>query len=78
MWSGKRNLTKRRILVSVNISAQEIFDACRSVGDDVEVNFDANEITIFWENFRLDVQPKDLGKALKVIKDAKALGARFE
>jgi hypothetical protein len=64
--------------VSIQAAAQEVFDACRAAHEELEVNFDANEITIYWENLRLDVQPKDLGKALKVIKDAKALGARFE
>jgi len=64
--------------VSIQAAAQEVFDACRAVDEELEVNFDANEITIYWENLRIDVQPKDLVKALKVIKDAKALGARFE
>ena len=59
-------------------SAREVFDACRAADEELEVNFDSGEITIYWENLRLDVQPEDLGKALKVIKDAKALGARFE
>lgn len=64
--------------MSIQAAAQEVFDACRSADEELEVNFDANEITIYWKNLRIDVQPKDLGKALKVIKDAKALGARFE
>ena len=61
-----------------NEAAKIVFEACKKVGDDLDVTFDANEITIYWENMRLDVQPKELSKALKVIKDAKALGARFE
>jgi hypothetical protein len=64
--------------MSIQAAAKEVFVACRAVGEELDVNFDANEITIYWENLRLDVQPKDLGKALKVIKDAKALGAWFE
>ena len=64
--------------MSIQTAAQEVFDACRAVDEELEVTFDANEITIYWENLRLDVQPKDLGRALKVIKDAKSLGARFE
>ncbi len=63
--------------MSIKDAAKEVFDACRAADENLEVNFDANEITIYWENLRLDVQPEDLGKALKVIKDAKALGARF-
>jgi len=64
--------------VSIKDAAKEVFEACRAVDEELEVTFDANEITIYWENLRLDVQPEDLGKALKVIKDAKSLGARFE
>lgn len=64
--------------VSIQVAAQEVFDACRAADEALEVNFDANKITIYWRNLRLDVQPKDLKKALKVIKDAKALGARFD
>ncbi len=64
--------------MSLKDAAKEVFEACRAVDEELEVNFDSEEITIYWENLRLDVQPEDLGKALKVIKDAKALGARFE
>lgn len=64
--------------MSIKAAAKEVFEACRAVDGELEVTFDANEITIYWENLRLDVQPEDLGKALKVIKNAKALGARFE
>mgnify|MGYP003561796105 CR=1 FL=1 len=64
--------------MNIQSAAQDVFDSCRVVDEKLEVVFDANEITIYWQNLRLDVQPKDLGKALKVIKDAKALGARFE
>lgn len=64
--------------MNVQEAAQKVFDACRAVGEELDVSFDANEITIYWGSLRLDIQPKDLGKALKVIKDAKALGARFE
>jgi len=64
--------------VSIKDAAREVFDACRAVDENLEVNFGGNEITIYWGNLRLDVQPEDLGKALKVIKDAKSLGASFE
>jgi hypothetical protein len=59
-------------------SAKEVHDAILAVGDDIEATFDNCEITFYWENMRIDVQAKDFDKALKVIKDAKALGARFE
>lgn len=64
--------------MALQAAAQEVLDACRTVDDELEVTFDADEITIYWENLRFDLQPKDLGKALKIIKDAKTLGARFE
>ena len=64
--------------MSIQAAAQEVFDQCRATDEELDVNFNTNEITIYWHNLRLDIQPKDLGKALKVIKDAKALGARFE
>lgn len=64
--------------MSIETAAQEILEACKAIDEELEVTFDASEITIYWWNMRLDVQPEDLKKALKIIKDAKALGARFE
>ena len=64
--------------MALQAAVQEVFDVCRTVDDELEVTFDADKITIYWKNLRFDLQPKDLGKALKIIKDAKALGARFE
>jgi tRNA threonylcarbamoyladenosine modification (KEOPS) complex Pcc1 subunit len=58
--------------------ARVIHEAILAAGDDVEVTFDKTEITFYWENLRIDVQAKDFDKALQVIKDAKALNARFE
>jgi len=62
----------------LTIEAQVIHDAILAAGDGVSVTFDELEITFYWENLRIDVQAKDFVKALQVIKDAKALNARFE
>ena len=55
-----------------------IHEAILAAGADVSVTFDELEITFYWQNLRIDVQAKDFDKALQVIKDAKALNARFE
>ena len=62
---------------TIQCSAREVFDACLAVSEDLEVNFESGKITIYWHTLRIDVQPEDFGKALKVIKDAVALGAQF-
>jgi len=56
-------------------SAQFVFDTCKELGDDLEVTFDSKEVTVFWENLRFDVVPADLEKVLRVIREAKKLGA---
>ena len=64
--------------MKLSIAAQQVFEACKAVDEGLEVNFASDEITIYWEQLRFDVPPKDLGKALNIIKSAKAMGARFE
>ncbi len=64
--------------VRLSEAAEIVFNACREVSEELSANFDAVEITLYWHNLRLDVPPEDFSKAIKLIKDAKALGARFE
>ena len=59
-------------------AVNEVFKRCNEVGDDIQVTFDNDEVTIYWENLRLVAHPNELGKALKLIADAKSLGAYFE
>jgi len=59
-------------------SAINVFEKVKSIGDGLEVTFDEDEITLYWHNLRLDVQPQELDRALKIITDCISLNARFE
>lgn len=59
-------------------AAEKLHTQCKEIDDHIEVTFTSEHITIYWQMLRMDVQPKDFDKALRVIKDANALEAYFE
>lgn len=61
----------------LNGNAKEIMIALKSVND-VEVTFGRGEITLYWENLRIDVKPKNFHTALSTISILQSLNARFE
>jgi hypothetical protein len=58
--------------------AQDLLDEIKKIDADIEITFDKNEITIYWENLRVDCDEKTISKALQSIKNLITLNAYFE
>lgn len=59
-------------------AATKILKSIQNIDKELSITFDAEEITLYWNNLRFDVQSEDINKALKIIKDMVDIGVRFE
>lgn len=59
-------------------SAKDITKVIKELDLEIDITFGLNDITLYWENIRIDFQPSSIDRVFDFLKDAKTLNVRFE
>jgi len=58
-------------------AAKTIFTKCAEFEHKIEITFDRDEITLYWQNVRIDCEPDKFEEALDALRRLESLGAYF-
>ena len=62
---------------TINENVKTLHKYIADVGGEMDVNFDGNEVEIYWENLRVKVEPSEFKSAVDAIKTLIKLEAYF-
>jgi hypothetical protein len=63
---------------SLGDAALVVLEECQKISSDLTISFDQREVSLYYHNLRIDVQPHQLDRALRVIGEIVDLDGIFE